>query len=66
MFVPALTLALSPEEREQSLTGFGFTAGLPANTALGYPRALGTFLPLRWGEGRGEGKLDAIKDGHQI
>jgi hypothetical protein len=51
-----LTLTLTPGEREQPLDTFLKFESPQAEASRGFAKALGTFPPLRWGEGRGEGK----------
>ena len=52
----ALTLTLSPEEREQQLSAFRFSDAHPANPVVGIRQRRRTILPLPAGEGRGEGE----------
>jgi len=51
-----LTLTLSLGEREQPLNDFDLFIGYQAAACRDLAKTLGAFLPLRWGEGRGEGK----------
>ena len=50
----ALTLALSPGERERPAHVSVLSDDRPANPVAGFSKARGTFLPLLGGEGRGE------------
>ena len=52
-----LTLTLSLGEREQPLFAFCNSDDGRAEVSRGLAKTLGAFLPLRWGEGRGEGKV---------
>src|SRR3989442_664564 len=52
----ALTLALSPGERELPSCIFGFANDRPVNPAAGFRGGRRTILPLPGGEGWGEGE----------
>ena len=57
---PPLTLTLSRGERGQ-LSRLPFISSDPStNPAFDFSKNLETNLPLRWGEGRGEGKVGFI------
>jgi hypothetical protein len=51
----ALTLTLSPREREQQLDASGFAKDYPANSAIGHFKNAVSDSPSPWGEGRDEG-----------
>ena len=51
-----LTTTLSLGEREQPLDGLVKFERNQAEASRGLDKTLGAILPLRWGEGRGEGK----------
>jgi uncharacterized protein YyaL (SSP411 family) len=53
---PALTLTLSPGEREQQLSASSLRGADQAADHRGLAKERGTFPPLPGGEGRGEGK----------
>jgi len=53
---PALTLTLSPEEREQQLGDRSFAGGRWTSTRLQQVEPRRTDLPLPGGEGWGEGE----------
>src|SRR5438093_840065 len=55
-----LTLTLSPGEREQQANVLEFFDDSSANTVAGFSKRLRTILPLPEGEGRGEGKRNAL------
>ena len=55
-----LTPALSPAERGQPLATFLKSESRRAEAGHGFAKTLGAFLPLRWGEGRGEAKRGCL------
>jgi len=56
----SLTLALSRWQREQQAALAGFSDTHPANPVAGFRKRRPTVLPLPKGEGRREGKADAV------
>jgi hypothetical protein len=52
-----LTLTLSRRERGQPLNAFLKLHGNRVEVSRWFAKKLRPFLPLRWGEGRGEGNL---------
>ncbi|HTB82574.1 MAG TPA: hypothetical protein VK742_02870 [Candidatus Sulfotelmatobacter sp.] len=62
----SLTLTLSRWERGQLLDGFVKFVSYTAEFSRGHAERLGAFLPLRAGEGRGEGEYRVRQDGYDF
>jgi len=58
---PALTLTLSPKEREQAALAFSFPADLPAHPAVSMTQDAGNVKALSRGRGLGEGGRSPIR-----
>jgi hypothetical protein len=61
-----LILTFSPREKEQPLVTLVKFVSLKAEFRRHFAKTLGAFLPLRWGEGRGERERNSKRNDHRI